>query len=86
MFGLLKSSRTDSIDTEVDMNKFLREHTELDDENRLFRFDVPNGLADISLDGIDEIDTIVDATEEYLAKEPVYKQIQKCGRALSAGP
>ncbi|GKZ38941.1 hypothetical protein AbraIFM66950_011546 [Aspergillus brasiliensis] len=86
MFGLLKTSRTDSIDTEMDMNKFLREHTELDDENRLFRFDVPNGLADISLDGIDEIDTIVDATEEYLAKEPVYKQIQKCGRALSTGP
>ncbi|OOG00589.1 hypothetical protein ASPCADRAFT_511550 [Aspergillus carbonarius ITEM 5010] len=61
MFGLLKTSRADSIDTEMDMNKFLREHTELDDDNRLFRFD------------------------EYLAKELVYKQIQKCGNALSEG-
>ncbi|RAL12541.1 uncharacterized protein BO97DRAFT_344851 [Aspergillus homomorphus CBS 101889] len=82
MFGLIKTTRKDYVDTERDMNKFIREHTELDDASRLFRFDVPNGLAEIGLDGVDELDTIVDATEDYLAKELVYKQIQRCGIAL----
>ncbi|KAF5862575.1 hypothetical protein ETB97_011479 [Aspergillus alliaceus] len=82
LFGLVKSSEVDIVDPEIDTNRFIQEHTELDDENRLFRFDVPNGLADIDLDNVDEIETIVDATQDYLEKELVYKQIRRCGKAL----
>ncbi|THC87566.1 hypothetical protein EYZ11_012988 [Aspergillus tanneri] len=77
-----RTSQKDAIDTDAETNKFIQEHTELDDDHRLFRFDVPNGLADIGLDGVKEVDTVVDATQDYLTKELVYKQIIRCGRAL----
>lgn len=81
MFGLSRSKH-EVIDAETETNRFLKEHTDLDDDHRLFRFDVPNGLADIKADGIDEIETVVEATEDYLGKELMYKQVRRCGRAL----
>ncbi|KAF7629457.1 acyl transferase/acyl hydrolase/lysophospholipase [Aspergillus flavus] len=83
LFGLVKGADVDAVDPEIDTNRFIQEHTELDDENRLFRFDVPNGLGEIDLDSIEEMETIVDATQDYLEKELVYKQIRRCGRALA---
>ncbi|KAE8148896.1 acyl transferase/acyl hydrolase/lysophospholipase [Aspergillus avenaceus] len=77
--GLAKALHSDA----VDMNRFIQEHTELDDEDRLFRFDVPNGLAEIAMDDIGELSTIVDATESYLERELVYKQVRRCAAALS---
>ncbi|KAL2817988.1 acyl transferase/acyl hydrolase/lysophospholipase [Aspergillus cavernicola] len=71
------------VDPEVETNKFIQEHSELDDDGRLFRFDVPNGLAEIELDALGEMETIVDATQDYLAKELVYKQVRRCGKALA---
>ena len=82
LFGLVKAADVDVVDPEIDTNRFIQEHTEVDDENRLFRFDVPNGLGEIDLDSIEEMETIVDATQDYLEKELVYKQIRRCGRAL----
>ena len=82
MFGFAKSAGV-AVDPEVETNKFIQEHSELDDEGRLFRFDVPNGLAEIGLDAVDEMETIVDATQDYLAKELVYKQVRRCGKALA---
>ncbi|KAL4989582.1 acyl transferase/acyl hydrolase/lysophospholipase [Aspergillus falconensis] len=82
VFGFAKSAEV-AVDPEVETNKFMQEHSELDDEGRLFRFDVPNGLAEIGLDAVDEMETIVDATQDYLAKELVYKQVRRCGKALA---
>ncbi|KKK13486.1 hypothetical protein P175DRAFT_0464503 [Aspergillus ochraceoroseus IBT 24754] len=82
MFGFSKTQEALALDPEVETNKFIQEHSELDDDNRLFRFDVPNGLADIELDSVQEMETIVDATQDYLAKELVYKQVRRCGKAL----
>ncbi|KAK1146134.1 hypothetical protein N8T08_003223 [Aspergillus melleus] len=73
MFGMSRSKH-EVVDAETETNRFLKEHTDLDDDHRLFRFDVPNGLADIKPDGVDDIETVVEATEDYLAKELMYKQ------------
>ncbi|KAL4923133.1 uncharacterized protein BDV17DRAFT_18428 [Aspergillus undulatus] len=78
-----KTANSNIVDPEVETNKFLQEHSELDDDGRLFRFDVPNGLAEIALDDLSEVETIVDATKVYLGKELVYKQVRRCGRALA---
>ncbi|KAJ0415765.1 acyl transferase/acyl hydrolase/lysophospholipase [Aspergillus carlsbadensis] len=78
-----KSADASVADPEVETNKFIQEHSELDDDGRLYRFDVPNGLAEIELDSLAEMETIVDATQEYLAKELVYKQVRRCGKALA---
>ncbi|CEL09776.1 hypothetical protein ASPCAL12905 [Aspergillus calidoustus] len=82
-FSTAKSADTSVADPEVETNKFIQEHSELDDDGRLYRFDVPNGLAEIELDSVAEMETIVDATQEYLAKELVYKQVRRCGKALA---
>ncbi|KAL4914979.1 acyl transferase/acyl hydrolase/lysophospholipase [Aspergillus aurantiobrunneus] len=84
MFGFsAKTADAAFVDPEVETNKFIQEHSELDDDGRLFRFDVPNGLAEIELDSVAEMETIVDATQDYLAKELVYKQVRRCGKALA---
>ncbi|KAI9374698.1 acyl transferase/acyl hydrolase/lysophospholipase [Aspergillus egyptiacus] len=84
VFGFAtKTAEASFVDPEIETNKFIQEHSELDDEGRLFRFDVPNGLAEIELDAVGEMETIVDATQDYLAKELVYKQIRRCGKALA---
>ncbi|KAL3444178.1 acyl transferase/acyl hydrolase/lysophospholipase [Aspergillus insuetus] len=82
-FSTAKSVDASVADPEVETNKFIQEHSELDDDGRLYRFDVPNGLAEIELDSVAEMETIVDATQEYLAKELVYKQVRRCGKALA---
>ncbi|KAL4963050.1 uncharacterized protein BDV14DRAFT_177410 [Aspergillus stella-maris] len=89
VFGSLSSATRDKvassavIDPEIEADKFVQEHSELDDDGRLFRFDVPNGLGDIALDDLDEVDTVVDATKVYLGKELVYKQVRRCAAALA---
>ncbi|KAL4808132.1 FabD/lysophospholipase-like protein [Aspergillus unguis] len=83
VFGFNKTAEAAFIDPEVETNKFIQEHSELDDDGRLFRFDVPNGLAEIGLDAVGEIEVIVDATQDYLGKELVYKQVRRCGKALA---
>ncbi|KAL3476528.1 acyl transferase/acyl hydrolase/lysophospholipase [Aspergillus californicus] len=82
-FSTTKTADAGVVDSEVETNKFIQEHSELDDDGRLYRFDVPNGLAEIELDSVVEMETIVDATQDYLAKELVYKQVRRCGKALA---
>ncbi|KAL4945496.1 hypothetical protein BDV06DRAFT_230620 [Aspergillus oleicola] len=87
VFGSLsskdKAAGSATVDPEVEANKFIQEHSELDDDGRLFRFDVPNGLGDIALDELSEMETVVDATKVYLGKELIYKQLRRCAGALS---
>ncbi|KAL2817582.1 acyl transferase/acyl hydrolase/lysophospholipase [Aspergillus granulosus] len=82
-FAAAKSAGSSVVDPEIETNKFIQEHSELDDDGRLYRFDVPNGLAEIELDSIAELETIVDATQDYLSKELIYKQVRRCGKALA---
>lgn len=81
---IVRTLREISTETEATANAFIRENTELNDEGRYFRFSVPNGLADIRPDEVGEVGTIVDATQEYLTQELVFKQIRRCAKTLSA--
>lgn len=79
---MIKTLRKVSADSEATANMFIRENTDLDDDNRYFRFNVPNGLADIRPNKVDELDTIVCATQDYISQELVHKYIRKCARSL----
>jgi hypothetical protein len=72
-----------ALETETTAREFHQEHTDLDDSDRYFRFNVPDGLAEIGLEEISEISMIVDTTQYYLEGEVVYKLLKKCARALS---
>jgi predicted acylesterase/phospholipase RssA len=82
--GLVRTLQKISNETEATANTFIRENTELDDEGRYFRFSVPNGLADIRPDEVGEMNTIVDATQEYVMQELVFKYVRRCARAVGA--
>ncbi|KAF9892053.1 hypothetical protein FE257_002459 [Aspergillus nanangensis] len=73
-FGLVKTMPERTSDTDAETNKFVKEHSDLHDQNRLFRFEVPNGMADIRPEDCDELTPIVEATVDYLAGELVFKQ------------
>ncbi|KAK2793669.1 hypothetical protein FQN51_001181 [Onygenales sp. PD_10] len=75
IFHTLKRLATE---TEATARDFLQEHSELDDSNRYFRFNVPDGLSEIGLEEIAESTAIVEATHYYLANEIIQKQIKAC--------
>ena len=79
VFQTLKRIATE---TEVTARGFHQEHTDLDDTDRYFRFNVPDGLAEIGLEEVSESSTIVDATQYYLANELIHKQVKTCAKAL----
>ncbi|KAK2807307.1 hypothetical protein FQN50_005461 [Emmonsiellopsis sp. PD_5] len=79
IFHTLKRLATE---TEATARGFLQEHSELDDSNRYFRFNVPDGLSEIGLDEVAESAAIVEATHYYLANETIQKQIKTCARVL----
>ncbi|KAI9932613.1 hypothetical protein MW887_008860 [Aspergillus wentii] len=71
-----------SINAEATAEGFIRQYTELDDENRYFRFSVPNGIAEIGLDKVDEMGCVVHATRDYMGRELVHKYFLRCADAL----
>ena len=79
IFQTLKRIATE---TEATARDFHQEHTDLDESNRYFRFNVPDGLAEVGLDEVSESSTIVDGTQYYLANELVHKQVKTCAKAL----
>lgn len=70
-------------DTEKTAESFHRAHTELDDGNRYFRFNVHQGLDNIGLEDATQKNKIMAATSRYVAQESVRKQMKLCGNNLS---
>lgn len=70
-------------ETETTAELFHQEHSNLNDEGRCFRFNVPDGLADIGLEETSEKNTIVDMTDHYLSTETVHKRIKMCAKVLA---
>jgi predicted acylesterase/phospholipase RssA len=79
IFNTLKGIATE---TENTARSFHQEHSHLDDSNQYFRFNVPDGLAEIGLEEVSESSTIVASTEYYLEGEVIHKYIKMCAKAL----
>lgn len=58
-------------------------HSDLDDGNRYFRFNVSHGLKSIGLEDATQKNKIMAATTRYAASESVMKQMKLCGNKLS---
>ena len=84
--GLLEIGRTltcISTETEQTAESFQRSHSELDNSDRYFRFNVRNGLERIGLEDSSQRDAIMTLTERYLQSQDVFKLIKRCGRCLT---
>lgn len=71
-----------STETEKTAELFQRAHSNLDDSNRYFRFNVHHGLEKIALEDSSQKDTIMAVTNRYLESQDTFKQIKRCASNL----
>ncbi|KAI9810451.1 MAG: hypothetical protein M1827_006227 [Pycnora praestabilis] len=69
-------------ETERTAETFHRGHSELDDDNRYFRFNVLRGLEGIGLEDTSQKNVITAATSRYTESEAIVKQMKLCGKNL----
>lgn len=83
-FEIGKTLKHIATDTEKTAESFHRAHSDLDDGNRYFRFNVSHGLESIGLEDASQKNKIMAATNRYVALESVMKQMKFCGNNLSS--
>ncbi len=84
--GLLEIGNTlvrISTETERTAETFQRAHSDLDDSNRYFRFNVRNGLEKIGLEDSSKKDTIVAVTQRYVESQDTFKLMRQCAANLA---
>jgi predicted acylesterase/phospholipase RssA len=70
--------------TERTAGDFYQSHTDMVNDDLLFRFRVTHGLADVGLKGYNKVPHITDATETYLDHGGTRKKLTSCIKKLSA--
>jgi predicted acylesterase/phospholipase RssA len=65
-------------ETEKTDNDFLRAHKAMVDQNRLYRFNVFHGLADVGLEESKEKEKIANTTQTYLERGDIHRMMNSC--------
>jgi hypothetical protein len=81
--SLLETAKTlkeMATETERTAESFHKEHSELDDRNRYFRFNVLHGLENIGLEDAKSKGAIVAATRRYIGLQAVARQMELCAK------
>ena len=84
LFEIAKALKDIATETEKTAESFHRAHSDLDDGNRYFRFNVSHGLESIGLEDAAQKNKIMAATTRYVALESVMNQMKLCGNNLSS--
>ena len=69
-------------DSEEENARFRKRNREMIDNNRLYRFNVLHGLADVKLDEWDALEDISAHTSTYLRSPDTAREFQKCATIL----
>ena len=72
-------------DTEERNNIFRAAHSDMIAKDRLFRFNVYHGLADVGLEEHKATDRIADHTDHYLGQYDTTRDVQRCVSSMAAG-
>jgi predicted acylesterase/phospholipase RssA len=84
--GLLEIGNTlvrMSTETERTAEAFQRAHSDLDDTNRYFRFNVRNGLEKVGLEDSSQKDTVMAVTRRYVESQDTFKLMKLCALNLA---
>lgn len=73
LFEIAKTLKDIATETEKTAETFHRAHSDLNDGNRYFRFNVSHGLENIGLEDVAQKNKIMAATTRYVASESVMK-------------
>jgi len=82
LLQLARSLKEIATETEKTAEKFGEEHWQLVKDSRYFRFNVANGLEDVSLSEVEKRGVVVGATRRYLSSEAITTQMERCGKNL----
>jgi hypothetical protein len=80
---IVKTLKEMATETERAAESFHKEHSELDDRNRYFRFNVLHGLENIGLEDAKSKAAIMAATRRFVRLQAVAKQMEQCGANLN---
>ena len=80
---VLKSLSRIATETEQTADSFQRTHSELDDNEQYFRFNVRNGLENVELEDSSQKDRVMSMTNRYIEISDVWKKIESCGNCLA---
>ena len=83
LFEIAKTLKNIATKTEKTTEFFHQAHSDLDDGNRYFRFNVSHGLESIGLEDAAQKNKIMTTTTRYVALESVKKQMKLCENNLS---
>ena len=83
LFEIAKTLKDIATETEKTAESFHRAHSDLDDGNRYFRFNVSHGLESIGIEDGAQKNKIMAATTRYVALESIMKQMKLCGNNIS---
>ena len=68
-------------ETQKTAEQFRREHSNLNNNGRYYRFSVDRGLENIGLEEAKKKNMIAVATDSYLKSQEVYKRLDSCVKA-----
>lgn len=80
---IAKTLKDIATETEKTAESFQREHSDLDDSNRYFRFNVLHRLENIGLEAADKAKEIMAATRRYANSQDVFKKMRLCGHSIT---
>ncbi|VBB78499.1 Putative protein of unknown function [Podospora comata] len=83
VFGIWATLKELATETEKTAEQFRRDHSNLDDEGRYYRFNVDHGLEDVGLEESKRKKEIAAATRRYVASQGVVKQMKACANNLA---
>lgn len=73
-------------ETQKTAEKFRRDHSDLDNNGRYYRFNVDRGLENIGLEEAKKKNMIAAAIDSYLKSQEVHKRLNSCAKSLSEAP
>ncbi|KAH8708402.1 phospholipase, patatin family protein [Phaeosphaeriaceae sp. PMI808] len=84
LIGIGQSLVAIATETEKIVERFSRDKSRLDDVGRYYRFSVLRGLEDIGLEDLKQKNSIIAATDRYIALQAVFKQMKACADSISS--
>ena len=70
-------------ETQKTVEQFQRDRSHLDEQRRLFRFNVMQGLEKVGLEDISKRKAIIAATRKYLESQTAFKELKYCSKNLA---
>ncbi|KAK4170949.1 hypothetical protein QBC36DRAFT_295822 [Triangularia setosa] len=83
VFGIWATLKELATETEKTAEQFRRDHSNLDNEGRYYRFNVDHGLEDVGLEESKKKKEIAAATRRYVTSQGVVKQVKACANNLA---